>query len=222
MRRILLALPILLAALAPALADNYTATQGTGTTFAAKNIGGVLYPWWIPANSSGTELFTSGNAAYVQFPSAQAVTAAQATAANLNMTEANSAAILSAIQGAIPAGTNTIGTLNPTTPIACTSLCANLVVKNSAGNLYSFEVAADSTLSGAAWWIMVYNATSAPGDGSVTPIKCYAAPSGATNFNAAFTSGGIALSTGITIGVSTNGCYTKAASIHAFISADYQ
>jgi hypothetical protein len=127
------------------------------------------------------------------------------------------------IKGSVAAGTNSIGTLNATTPVACTALCANLVVKASAGTLYSFDVAADSTLSGAAWWIAVYNATSAPADGaSQTPIKCYAAPSGATNFNAAFTSGGIALSTGITIGVSTTGCYTKTASTHAYISADYQ
>ena len=33
---------------------------------------------------------------------------------------------------------------------ACTTLCSNLVVKNSPGNLYSFNVSAHSTLSGAA------------------------------------------------------------------------
>jgi hypothetical protein len=76
MRRIL-ALLLALTFASPAIAaDNYAATAGSGLTFAAKSIGGVLYPWWIPANSSGTELFTSGNAAYVQFPSAQAVTGA--------------------------------------------------------------------------------------------------------------------------------------------------
>ena len=80
MRKVLLIIAALLCA-SPALADNYTATQGSGTTFAAKNIGGVLYPWWIPANSSGTELFTSGNAAYVQFPSAQSVSAVITTGA---------------------------------------------------------------------------------------------------------------------------------------------
>jgi hypothetical protein len=82
MRRILaFALAFLLAS-SPAFADNYAATAGSGLTFAAKNIGGVLSPWWIPANSAGTELFTSGNAAYVQFPSAQSVTANPTTAAS--------------------------------------------------------------------------------------------------------------------------------------------
>lgn len=107
------------------------------------------------------------------------------------------------------------------TPVSSSALAANTVIKASAGNLYSFEVAADSTLSAAAWWIMIYNATSAPVDGAVTPLKCYAMPSGTTLFSAAFPTP-VAFSTGITIGVSTNGCFTKAASTHAFISGDAQ
>lgn len=116
-----------------------------------------------------------------------------------------------------PSAASTSG-LTPTTSAA---LAANTVIKASAGNLYSFEVAADSTLSAAAWWIMIYNATSAPGDGAVTPLKCYAMPLGTTTFSAAFPTP-VAFSTGIVIGVSTNGCFTKAASTHAFISGDAQ
>lgn len=107
------------------------------------------------------------------------------------------------------------------TPTTTSALAANLVVKASGGNLYSFEVAADSTLSATAWWIMIYNATSAPGDGAVTPLKCYAMPLGATSFAAAFPTP-LALSTGGVIGVSTTGCFTKTASTHAFISGDAQ
>lgn len=107
------------------------------------------------------------------------------------------------------------------TPVSSSALAANTVIKASAGNLYSFEVSADSTLSAAAWWIMIYNATSAPGDGAVTPLKCYAMPSGTTAFSAAFPTP-IALSTGGVIGVSTTGCFTKTASTHAFISGDAQ
>jgi hypothetical protein len=104
-------------------------------------------------------------------------------------------------------------------PIPSTALEANHVIKGSAGNLYSFNVSADSMLSGAAWWLMIYNATSAPSDGAVTPIKCYAFPSGTTGYSAAFTLP-INLSAGITLGVSTTGCFTKTASAHAFISGD--
>lgn len=105
--------------------------------------------------------------------------------------------------------------------VACSALCANQIIKGSAGNIYSFNVSADATLSGAAWWVMIYNATTAPGDGTVTPAKCYAMPSGTTSYSAAFPVP-VALGTGITIGVSTTGCFTKTASTHAFISGDYK
>lgn len=106
-------------------------------------------------------------------------------------------------------------------PVSSAALAANTIIKASAGNLYSFEVAADSTLSAAAWWIMIHNATSAPADGAVTPLKCYAMPLGTTTFSAAFPTP-VAFSTGIVIGVSTTGCFTKTASTHAFISGDAQ
>jgi hypothetical protein len=105
--------------------------------------------------------------------------------------------------------------------VACSSLCANQIIKGSAGNLYSFNISADSTLSGAAWWIMIYNATSAPTDGGVTPAKCYAMPLGTTSYSAAFPVP-VAFATGITIGASTTGCFTKTASTHAFISGDFK
>lgn len=111
--------------------------------------------------------------------------------------------------------------LGGVTPVSTAALAANLVVKAAAGNLYSFEVSADSTLSAAAWWIMIYNSATAPADGAVTPAKCYAMPLGATGATFGFAVP-IAFSTGITIGVSTTGCFTKTASTHAFISGDAQ
>lgn len=107
------------------------------------------------------------------------------------------------------------------TPTTTGALAANSVVKASAGNLYSFEVSADSTLSAAAWWIMIYDATSAPVDGAVTPKKCYAMSSGTTSASYGWNSP-VVFATGITIGVSTTGCFTKTASTHAFISGDAQ
>lgn len=99
------------------------------------------------------------------------------------------------------------------------ALAANQVVCAAACSLASFNVSADSTLSGAAWWVMIYNATSAPADGAVTPAKCYAASSGTTSLNGAFPSPAT-FTTGVVIGVSTTGCFTKTASTHAFISGD--
>jgi hypothetical protein len=103
------------------------------------------------------------------------------------------------------------------------ALAANLVLRTicpiSQCVLTSFEVSADSTLSAAAWWIMIYDATAAPSDGAVTPKKCYAIASGTTSFAAAFQTPPI-FTTGIVIGVSTTGCFSKTASAHAFISGD--
>lgn len=142
---------------------------------------------------------------------------------------ASSALAQASIVGAVSGGTGTAAVaIAPTsvaaaglTPTTTSALAANQIVKGSAGNLYSFEVTADSTLSGAAWWIMIYNATSAPGDGAVTPLKCYGMASGVTSYGAAWPVP-VAFSTGITIGVSTTGCFTKTASTHAFISGDAQ
>ena len=104
---------------------------------------------------------------------------------------------------------------------ATAALASNKVVKGSAGNLYSLQVAADSTLSAANWWIMIFDATSLPGDGAITPAKCYGIPAGITGASFAFPNP-IRLATGITVGVSTTGCFTQTASIHAFISGDAQ
>ena len=110
----------------------------------------------------------------------------------------------------------------PATHAQCSALCTSLVAKASAGTLYSFNVSADSTLSGAAWWLLIYDATSKPTDGSVTPAKCYALPSGSVGINGAFDTGGVAFATGITLAVSTTGCFTSTSSTHAAIAADYE
>lgn len=102
---------------------------------------------------------------------------------------------------------------------AAPTLATSQVVKNSAGNLYSFEVSADSTLSAAAWWILIFDATSDPGNGAVTPRKCYAQVSGATSAAYAFPTP-ITFANGIVIVVSTTGCFTETQSAHAFISGD--
>ena len=108
------------------------------------------------------------------------------------------------------------------THVQSAALAANLVAKNAAGTLYTFEAIADATLNGAAWYIIIYDATSAPADGAVTPAKCYYVPSGQSTFGGTFGPAGTAFATGITIGVSTTGCFSKTASTHAFIAADIQ
>ena len=105
--------------------------------------------------------------------------------------------------------------------IATAALASNLVVKNAAGNLYSFTVQADSTLYAAIWYIMVFDATALPSNGAVTPAKCYTMPASTANFSTAFPTP-VRHTTGIVIGVSTTGCFSLTASVHAFISGDYK
>ncbi|MDE2100320.1 MAG: hypothetical protein KGL39_23920 [Patescibacteria group bacterium] len=101
------------------------------------------------------------------------------------------------------------------------ALASNAVIKSAAANLYSFQVAADSTLSATTWWIMIFDATSLPSNGAITPTKCYGIPAGITGASFAFPNP-VRFTTGITIGVSTTGCFTQTASTHAFISGDAQ
>lgn len=107
-------------------------------------------------------------------------------------------------------------------PARTGALASSLVVKATRGQLFDFEVQADSTLSAAAWWIMIYNASSVPADGAVVPYKCYSVASGTTQAGGTFGAGGVALSNGIVIAVSTAGCFTQTSSAHAYIAGSFQ
>jgi hypothetical protein len=102
------------------------------------------------------------------------------------------------------------------------ALASSLVAKASAGVLGGYQVSADSTLSAAAWWVVVLDATSFPSNGAITPAECAAVPSGTTSYSVNEPVPGITMATGIVVGVSTTGCFTLTSSAHAFISAKYQ
>lgn len=133
--------------------------------------------------------------------------------------------VLSAIEGSVPAGSNVIGVVNvsPTStstygivPVVSTAAESNHVISAAAANLYGFSV----TTGAVAGLVMIFNATSAPGDGAVTPIKCYSVGANQT-VSAAFQPFPARFSTGITIVFSSGtDCFTKAASATAFISAE--
>lgn len=116
--------------------------------------------------------------------------------------------------------TTTVSGATPATVVSSATLTTSQVIAAVPGSLKSFNVSADSTLSGAAWWIMIFDAATDPAAGAVTPAKCYAMPSGATGIAAAFPTPA-KFNTGIVISVSTTGCFTKTNSAHAFISGDF-
>ncbi len=137
------------------------------------------------------------------------VTVIQPTATNLNGTEANSAAILSAVQGAVPAGTNTIGAVNiaPRVSGGLTVYTVNLVagdnhavVKNGAGQLYHISAFNNNA---AANYLRLYNlGTGFNGCNSATGLVWSSIIPGATTgagFIVSDISAGVAFSTGISI-----------------------
>lgn len=100
------------------------------------------------------------------------------------------------------------------TAVVSTAAESNHVLKASAGNLYGVSVTSGAT----AGFLMVFNATSAPADGAVTPIQCVVVPANNT-VGLTFNSGPPdAYSTGITAVFSSTGCFTKTASATAFFS----
>lgn len=111
-----------------------------------------------------------------------------------------SAPSASALSGVAPAAT----------PVAA----ASLVAKASPGNLYGYNV----TSAASAGYVMIFNSTTVPADGTVTPAMCLplAANTGA---DMSYTTPEY-YSAGVTFVFSTTGCFTKTASATAFISAN--
>lgn len=105
-------------------------------------------------------------------------------------------------------------------PTVSGALQSGNVLLSAAGNLYTLSVTI-TTVSG---YLMVFDATSAPGDGAVTPKVCQPVNSNGTNGAVSMTWGNIPLrfATGITAVFSSTGCFTKTASATAVFSAQVQ
>ena len=131
------------------------------------------------------------------------------------------------INGALAAGTGTQAVaIAPTSsaagaikPVVTSAAASSLVLKASAGNLYSVTL----TSGASAGLLMVFDATSAPADGAVTPVECINVAANSTvvvNFSPGPPS---SYATGITAVFSTGtNCFNKAASATAFISGKVQ
>jgi hypothetical protein len=105
---------------------------------------------------------------------------------------------------------------SPLAVVSSSAAEASKVLKASAGNLASLSV----SLGAVAGWVMLFDATSAPADGAVTPKYAWPVPANGV-FDKdwqAFAS----FATGITVVFSTTGPTTKTASATAFFSAQVQ
>lgn len=108
------------------------------------------------------------------------------------------------------------GSLTPTVSAAVTG---GVIYKASAGNLYSVS----ATAGASAGFLLLFNSTTIPVDGAVTPQQCIPiAANGQVTYDA--TRGGIPerFTVGIVGVFSTTGCYTKTISATAFLRAQFQ
>lgn len=99
-------------------------------------------------------------------------------------------------------------------PVVSASAESNHVIKNTAGLFYDAYVTTGAT----AGYFMAFNATSAPGDGAVTPTACVQAPANQTVSLGVSGSPPAVYSTGVVLVFSTTGCFTKTASATAFFA----
>lgn len=172
----------------------------------------------IAGSAPGTAGTASANVISVQgIASGTNLPVSQATASSLNATVVGTGTF--AVQSTqAPSSASTAGVAS----VQSASVETGHVIKGSAGNLYSFNVSADSTLSAVAWAVMIFNSTTVPAAGAVTPVKCYLAPIGTTSISGDFNNP-VYFATGVSMAVSTGQtCFTKTDSAHGFISANVQ
>lgn len=108
------------------------------------------------------------------------------------------------------------GAIAPTVSAAVTG---STIFKASAGNLYSVSVTAGAS----AGFLLVFNSTTVPADGAVTPQQCIPIAANAhVDYDATYASIPERFTTGIVGVFSTTGCYTKTISATAFLRAQFQ
>lgn len=172
-------------------------TDGTTNLVAAKQNG-----TWNVTNISGT----------ISLPTGAATSAKQDTLAALFPTSIGQKAASGSLAVALP--TDQIGAL---APVVSTALEASRVLKASPGSLFSISIAIGVT-SG---WLLLFDATTAPADGAVTPKYAIPVGSNGTNGFASInfdTFRPLSFTTGIVAVFSSTGPFTKTASATAFFS----
>lgn len=103
------------------------------------------------------------------------------------------------------------------TPVTTATAASSKLIKTGAGNLYGFEVVTGAS----AGYVMLFNATTLPANGTVTPFKVFGQVAANATVAVLFNPP-IHFTTGMTIGFSTTGPFSLTASATAFISGDAQ
>ena len=105
-------------------------------------------------------------------------------------------------------------------PIASAAAESNHVVKSACDPVAGCRLKGFEVVTGAsAGFVLIFDATVAPADGAVLPVKCYSVAATST-FDKSWPDNPVKFSTGIVLVFSTTGCFTKTASATAFFSAE--
>lgn len=118
--------------------------------------------------------------------------------------------------GSVTAATTTPSATVGVSTQSCTIACASTIV-SGAHSLYG--ISGSATVTGT---ILVYDATSCPANGTVTPKKAFAYTVANAPIGISWGSLPMIDSTGIAVCFSTTGPFTATASTTAFLSVDYK
>jgi hypothetical protein len=222
-----------------------SSTTTAGVTLWEMPVGGtVSVRARVSAYSAGTVTVTGHtvpvpyNAKVVALPSTQSLNAVQSGTWNIGTVTTLPAITFASPQAVTESGTWTVqpGNTPNTSPWLMTDTPSSAagagiaavvsgaaegthVLKASAGNLYGLT----TTIGVTTGWVMVFNATSAPADGAVTPVFCrYIKSDGTGGSNSVEFKPPLAFSTGVSVAFSSTGCFTKTASATAFFAGQVQ
>jgi hypothetical protein len=106
---------------------------------------------------------------------------------------------------------------NPSGSVQSTVAEATRVLKSSGGSLISFL----ATSGAAAGYVLFFDATAAPANGTVTPKLCYILPAN-TTLSGNFQTIPLPFNTGIVMEFSSTGCFTATSSATAFLVGQAQ
>jgi len=120
---------------------------------------------------------------------------------------------------ALPLQVNATFSATSAAPVVSGATEATHVMKVSAGSLLSLT----TSIGAVSGWLMIFDATSAPADGAVTPKFCRYIKSDATGGATSLAwVNPLTFATGISVAFSSTGCFTKTASATAFFSGQVQ
>lgn len=105
----------------------------------------------------------------------------------------------------------------PRTVLQTTAPASSMVVKSSAG--YASNVYVTPSAAG---YLMVFNQSTIPSSGAVTPMHCVAAPANITTWLVFNNGQEEAFPNGIVVVFSSTGCFSYTPSVNAFIHANVQ